>query len=72
LFKRDRLSFPLFFDPDFDARIAPTAAPPPTTTPRAGAARACMPSRAHGDYVTGKAEKVFPELGREVKLAPGT
>jgi hypothetical protein len=31
-----------------------------------------MPSRAHGDYVTGKAEKVFPELGREVKLAPGT
>ena len=44
---RDRLSFPLFFDPDFDARIEPLPhAPRPTTTPRAGTAPACTPSRA--------------------------
>jgi isopenicillin N synthase-like dioxygenase len=43
---RDRLSFPLFFDPDFDARITPSAAPPPTTTPRAGTVRACTTSKA--------------------------
>ena len=66
---RDRLSFPLFFDPDFDARIAPirSAATDDHATRWDGAS--VTPSRArYGDYVLGKVGKVFPELRRELRL----
>ncbi len=65
----DRLSFPLFFDPDFAAEIRPL--------PRAAAAPAAGPPRwdgadlqafegTYGDYLLGKVAKVFPELRKQV------
>jgi isopenicillin N synthase-like dioxygenase len=67
---RGRLSFPFFFDPAFDAEIAPL--------PRYAAH--CRDDRAerwdgaslhdlsgtYGDYLLGKVSKVFPELRRQV------
>ena len=64
---RDRLSFPLFFDPDFDARIEPirTVA---TDDHRTRWDRASVHTfeGTYGDYVLGKVGKVFPGLMREV------
>ena len=64
---RDRLSFPLFLDPDFDARIAPIR--PPVDDDRAtrwdGASVHAFDGT-YGDYVMAKVGKVFPDLGREV------
>jgi polar amino acid transport system ATP-binding protein len=64
---RDRLSFPLFFDPDFDVRIEPirTVA---TDDHRTRWDRASVHAfeGTYGDYVLGKIGKVFPELRREV------
>jgi len=64
---RDRLSFPLFFDPRWDARVRPVegCAPP--------AASGCAADRwdgasvhafegTYGDYVLSKVAKVFPQL----------
>ena len=69
---RDRLSFPLFFDPDFDARIEPirSAATDDHATRWDGASVHAFDGT-YGDYVLGKVGKVLPELGREVQL-PGT
>lgn len=63
---RDRLSFPLFFDPDFLARMTPLPG-------QALTARADGETRwdgvdvhafegAYGDYLLGKVAKVFPDL----------
>jgi isopenicillin N synthase-like dioxygenase len=65
----DRLSFPLFFDPDFLARMTPL----PDTVVRQGQAEADRAERwdqasvhgfdgAYGDYLLGKVGKVFPQL----------
>jgi len=67
---RDRLSFPLFFDPAFDAVIEPLPE-------RAGAAHDDSGERwdranvhvfqgTYGEYLLGKVGKVFPDLQRQV------
>ena len=60
---RDRLSFPLFFDPDFDARIEPirSAATDDHATRWDGASVHAFEGT-YGDYVMGKVGKVFPQL----------
>jgi len=60
---RDRLSFPLFFDPDFDARIAPirSAATDDHTTRWDGMSVHRFEGT-YGDYILGKVGKVFPDL----------
>ncbi|MDO9335672.1 MAG: 2-oxoglutarate and iron-dependent oxygenase domain-containing protein [Caulobacter sp.] len=68
---RDRLSFPLFFDPAFDAVIQPLPG-------REGAAPGerwdgVDPAGfrgTYGDYLLGKVGKVFPDLGAVV-ISPG-
>jgi isopenicillin N synthase-like dioxygenase len=62
---RDRLSFPLFFDPDFDARIEPirSAATDDHATRWDGASVHAFEG-SYGDYVLGKVGKVFPDLRR--------
>jgi polar amino acid transport system ATP-binding protein len=64
---RDRLSFPLFFDPDIDARIEPirSAAIDDRAT-RWDAASVHAFEGTYGDYLLGKIGKVFPELKRSV------
>ena len=68
---RDRLSFPLFFDPDFDARIEPirSAAIDDHAT-RWDRASVHAFEGTYGDYVLGKVGKVFPDLRRELQRAP--
>ena len=71
---RDRLSFPLFFDPDFAAEMQPL--PPQAATGSAGAGEAGEPrwdgadlqafEGTYGDYLLGKVGKVFPELRKQV------
>jgi isopenicillin N synthase-like dioxygenase len=66
---RDRLSFPLFFDPDFDARIAPIrcAATDDRATRWDGVSVHDFEG-SYGDYVLGKVGKVFPDLRRALQL----
>jgi isopenicillin N synthase-like dioxygenase len=67
---RDRLSFPLFFDPDFEARVAPieglagSAADDSAT--RWDGANVHAFDGPYGDYLLAKVGKVFPELQRAV------
>jgi isopenicillin N synthase-like dioxygenase len=63
---RDRLSYPFFFDPSWDAEVTPLpldGAPPADDADRRWDA---MSVRAwdgtYGDYLTAKVAKVFPEL----------
>lgn len=68
---RDRLSFPLFFDPDFDVRIEPIRTPDADEARRDAASRWDGASvhafeGTYGDYVLGKVGKVFPKLRRQV------
>jgi len=69
---RGRLSFPLFFDPDFAAEMRPL---PENATvfadggaghPRWDGADLQAFHGTYGDYLLGKVSKVFPELGGEV------
>jgi isopenicillin N synthase-like dioxygenase len=67
---RDRLSFPLFFDPDWDAVIEPIRTPE-TDDLRAAAARWDGASvhafeGRYGDYVLAKVGRVFPGLHASV------
>jgi len=65
----DRLSFPLFFDPDFAARMQPLPIAAPARS-RVAADRAERWDRAsvhefdgtYGDYLLSKVAKVFPQL----------
>jgi len=67
---KGRLSFPLFFDPDFAAEIVPL----PAHATRAGNdsgerwdhANVHAFSGTYGDYLMAKIAKVFPELKRDV------
>ncbi len=65
----DRLSFPLFFDPDFAARMRPL----PSVATDASLREADKAERwdgasvhefdgTYGDYLLGKVAKVFPDL----------
>ncbi len=64
---RHRLSFPLFLDPDFDARIEPIR-PPETddADTRWDASSVHAFEGTYGDYVMAKVGKVFPELKQRV------
>ena len=65
-----RLSFPLFYDPDFTAemRPLPAQAAQPATRGEARWDGADLQAfeGTYGDYLIGKVGKVFPELGSEV------
>jgi isopenicillin N synthase-like dioxygenase len=68
---RDRLSFPFFFDPSFDAEVKPI--PLPGKEPilddageRWDGASVHAFQGTYGDYLLGKVAKVFPDLGAEV------
>jgi isopenicillin N synthase-like dioxygenase len=66
----ERLSFPLFFDPDFAAEMVPLPAEAAkgkgTSVPRWDNADLQAFKGTYGDYLLGKVSKVFPELGGEV------
>jgi isopenicillin N synthase-like dioxygenase len=71
---RDRLSFPFFFDPTWDARVVPL---PLERTPPADPGRDRWDSAdvlawegTYGDYLTAKVSKVFPELFRSLEDQP--
>ncbi len=66
---RDRLSIPLFFDPDFDTRIQPVPGSGPgrdDSGRRWDGANLQAFAGTYGDYVTAKVGKVFPALKDEV------
>ncbi|MBX3159074.1 MAG: isopenicillin N synthase family oxygenase [Deltaproteobacteria bacterium] len=66
---RDRYSFPLFFDPSWDARIAPL---PGTPLPTDDALARWDRTNIHafdgtwGEYLVGKVARVFPDLFRSL------
>ncbi|MBD1872424.1 isopenicillin N synthase family oxygenase [Nodosilinea sp. FACHB-131] len=66
----DRLSFPFFFDPNFEAKIQPiptlVASQPDDWQERWDGASLNLFEGTYGDYVLGKVGKVFPQLRREV------
>jgi len=69
--QRDRLSFPFFFDPNFDAEIHPiealaTRAAADDRNDRWDKASVHEFRGTYGDYLLAKAAKVFPQLRREV------
>jgi len=62
---RDRLSIPLFFDPDFESRVQPVPGSGPgrdDSGRRWDAANLQAFEGSYGDYVTAKVGKVFPAL----------
>jgi len=64
-----RLSFPFFFDPDFEAQIVPLPNRELIADDRDtrwDKASVHAFSGTYGDYLLGKVSKVFPELKREV------
>ncbi|MFY1826560.1 isopenicillin N synthase family dioxygenase [Myxococcus fulvus] len=65
---RDRLSFPLFFDPDFAAEVPPlpNMAVDEDRARRWDGASVHAFSGTYGDYLLGKVSKVFPQLVRRV------
>lgn len=66
----ERLSFPLFFDPDFAAEMVPLPAKAArgegSRVPRWDDADLQAFTGTYGDYLLSKVSKVFPELGGEV------
>jgi isopenicillin N synthase-like dioxygenase len=69
---RSRFSWPFFFDPAFDAVVAPLpgALVRPVETDAAerwDRASVHALSGTYGDYLRGKVSKVFPQLARELK-----
>jgi len=68
---RDRLSFPFFFDPSFDARMLPVEGLSNEALADDSAERWDRTSvhdfaGTYGDYLLGKVSKVFPELRTQV------
>ncbi|VTU22096.1 2-oxoglutarate-dependent ethylene/succinate-forming enzyme [Variovorax sp. SRS16] len=68
---RDRLSFPLFFDPNFEARVArieglPGGHAEDDSALRWDRANVHAFNGRYGDYLLDKVSKVFPQLVREV------
>jgi polar amino acid transport system ATP-binding protein len=67
--RRDRLSFPLFFDPSFHARVQPIEGLPARPDDRAtrwDRASVHAFDGSYGDYLVAKVSKVFPQLRSEV------
>ena len=68
---RDRLSFPFFFDPNFDARVRPIETLAVSEfiddrDERWDRASVHAFDGTYGEYVLGKVERVFPVLKRSV------
>uniref|UniRef100_UPI003FA61544 2-oxoglutarate-dependent ethylene/succinate-forming enzyme n=1 Tax=unidentified TaxID=32644 RepID=UPI003FA61544 len=68
---RDRLSFPFFFDPNFDAEVQPLPAldrapAEDDSAERWDGASVHAFEGTYGDYLLSKVSKVFPELREEV------
>ncbi len=67
---RDRLSFPFFFDPSWDARVVPlplAGTPPADDAERRWDATSVRAwDGTYGEYLTAKVAKVFPELFAQV------
>jgi polar amino acid transport system ATP-binding protein len=66
---RDRLSIPLFFDPDFDTRIVPVPgalAGADDSSRRWDGANLHAFEGTYGDYVSAKVGRVFPQLKQAV------
>ena len=63
---QDRLSFPFFFDPGWDARVRPVplggAVPEDDAVVRWDGSSVHRWEGTYGDYLLGKVSKVFPEL----------
>jgi isopenicillin N synthase-like dioxygenase len=69
--RRDRLSFPFFFDPNFDARIEPIVTADGMLAADDRSARWDHASvhdfeGTYGDYILAKVSRVFPQLRRAV------
>lgn len=69
--RRDRLSFPFFFDPNFDAEVRPIEglmelAANDDSQERWDRANVHAISGTYGDYLLNKVSKVFPELRDDV------
>lgn len=67
--RRDRLSFPFFFDPNFNVEVKPIEVTWPVDDDRDERwDRASIHefSGTYGEYLLGKVSRVFPELHREV------
>jgi isopenicillin N synthase-like dioxygenase len=67
--RRDRLSFPFFFDPSWDARVAPIPGCPvlgDDASERWDRASVHAFDGTYGDYVLAKVSKVFPALRNRV------
>jgi isopenicillin N synthase-like dioxygenase len=69
--RRDRLSFPVFFDPNFFAEVHPIAELADVSVPddrheRWDKSSVHELSGTYGDYLLNKVSKVFPQLQREV------
>lgn len=62
--RRDRLSYPLFFDPDFTATVAPLPIEAEASPDQArwDGIDVHAATGTYGDYLIGKVGKVFPEL----------
>jgi polar amino acid transport system ATP-binding protein len=72
---RDRLSIPLFFDPDFDARIEPVPGSGPGADDsgrRWDGANLQAFEGTYGDYVSAKIGRVFPALKEAVSTGPAS
>jgi isopenicillin N synthase-like dioxygenase len=75
--RRDRLSFPFFFDPNFNADIKPIVRPDAARLAtdrdeRWDHASVHTLEGTYGDYVLAKVSKVFPQLRRSVLEPPAS
>jgi isopenicillin N synthase-like dioxygenase len=61
---RERLSFPFFFDPDWDAQIEPLPNRTLDAVPRWDEKDLHAWTGTYGDYLQSKVSKVFPDLAR--------
>jgi isopenicillin N synthase-like dioxygenase len=71
----DRLSFPFFFDPGFETEVHPIEGherPGDDAAERWDGVSVDAFGRSYGDYLLDKVGKVFPELGRDVGIGPGS
>ena len=66
---KPRLSFPFFFDPNFNAEVKVVKSnliPPDDSRQRWDKVSVHEFSGTYGEYLLGKVSKVFPDLRREV------
>lgn len=62
----DRLSFPFFFDPGWDAVVVPAVAGEGAAVPRWDGEDVHRFDGTYGDYLSSRVARVFPDLGGEV------